>query len=184
MGKMFGDYIVSAERRLYTKCLLFVNNRQILHTPCTPRPPAPGSSRRSSAPRGRQPSAPPPTRQNPLDGPEVAEEVLRQGVPDAGDRGDQALLLLFRHPVGLLAAGVGGAAPSLLLAPGDGGDHLDRLLIVGRRDDGEAQVFTLRPDFRALGHRRRMGRSSPRHPGGCGGSSRTFTNRKQIVYDL
>jgi hypothetical protein len=78
--------------------------------------------------------------------------------------------------VGLLAAG-------LLLAPSDGGDHRDRLLIVGPRDYGDSQVFPLRPDFRALGHRRRMGRSSPRHPGGCGGLSRAFTNRKQIVYD-
>jgi len=62
-------------------------------------------------------------RKDPLNGPEVAEEVFRDGVPYAGDRGDEALLLLLEGPVGLLAVGLGSAAPRLLLSPGDRRDR-------------------------------------------------------------
>ena len=78
--------------------------------------------------------------EDPLHGPEVAEEVLRHCISDPWDGGDQVLLLLFEGPVGLLAVGLGGAAPGLLLPPGDGGDHRDGLILVGRRDDGDAEV--------------------------------------------
>ncbi|OPY52280.1 MAG: hypothetical protein A4E51_01391 [Methanosaeta sp. PtaU1.Bin055] len=40
--------------------------------------------------------------------------------------------------------GLGACAAGLLLAPRDGGDHRDGLLIVGRRDDGDAEVDSYR----------------------------------------
>ncbi len=58
-------------------------------------------------------------REDPLNGPEVAEEVFCHGVSNAGNRRDEVLLLLFEGPVGLLAVSLGGTASRLLLPPRD-----------------------------------------------------------------